>query len=130
MLQILTRICNGEGRPGDLELLERLARTIKAAALCGLGQTAPNPVLTALRHFRAEFEAHINEHKCPAGVCRKLITLEIDASACIGCGRCRQVCSFDAIRGEQKRPHQIDAAKCTRCGACRNVCPSEAVVSV
>jgi NADH:ubiquinone oxidoreductase subunit F (NADH-binding)/Pyruvate/2-oxoacid:ferredoxin oxidoreductase delta subunit/(2Fe-2S) ferredoxin len=130
MLHILTRICEGKGAAGDLELLERLARTVKNAALCGLGQTAPNPVLTALKHFRDEFEAHIRDHRCPAGVCRNLITLKIDAATCIGCGRCREVCSFDAIRGERKSPHQIDAQKCTRCGACRNVCPTEAVASV
>jgi NADH:ubiquinone oxidoreductase subunit F (NADH-binding)/NAD-dependent dihydropyrimidine dehydrogenase PreA subunit len=130
MLQILTRICEGQGVPGDLELLERLGRTVKSASLCGLGQTAPNPVLTALRYFRDEFESHIRDHRCPAGVCRKLITLKIDAPTCIGCGRCREVCSFGAIQGEKKSPHQIDAQKCTRCGACRNVCPTEAVVNV
>ncbi len=128
MLRILTRLCEGEGKAEDLPMLERLARTVKAASLCGLGATAPNPVLTALRYFREEFEAHLR-HECPAGVCRKLITLRIEGPTCIGCGRCGEVCPVDAIRGERKSPHQIDSQKCTRCGACRNVCPTEAVTS-
>jgi ferredoxin len=130
MLGILTRICEGQGKPDDLPLLERLARTVKAASLCGLGATAPNPVLTALRYFRDEFQAHVVDKKCPAGVCRNLITLKIDPASCSGCGRCVEVCSADAISGEAKKTHVIDAEKCTRCGACRSVCPSEAVVSV
>jgi NADH:ubiquinone oxidoreductase subunit F (NADH-binding)/NAD-dependent dihydropyrimidine dehydrogenase PreA subunit/(2Fe-2S) ferredoxin len=129
MLKILTRISEGQGTEEDLVVLERLARTIRSASLCGLGSTAPNPVLTALRHFRDEFEAHIRDKKCPAGVCRNLITLQIDASVCSGCGRCREVCAAGAIRGEPKKPHAIDAGLCTRCGACRSVCPTEAVVS-
>jgi NADH:ubiquinone oxidoreductase subunit F (NADH-binding)/Pyruvate/2-oxoacid:ferredoxin oxidoreductase delta subunit/(2Fe-2S) ferredoxin len=130
MLRILTRMCEGRAEPDDLEVLERLARTVKTASLCGLGQTAPNPVLTALRYFRDEFESHLQQRKCPAGVCRKLITLGIEAAACIGCGRCLAVCPVEAIRGEPKSPHEIDPAKCTRCGACRNVCPTDAVASL
>ena len=130
MLQILTRICDGAGVPDDLALLERLAKTVKSASLCGLGQTAPNPVLTALRYFREEFEAHIHQKKCPAGVCRKLITLSIDQKVCSGCGRCVEVCAAKAIQGETKSPHRIDETLCTRCSACRSVCPSEAIVSV
>jgi ferredoxin len=130
MLRILTRICEGEGRGGDIELLERLAMTVKSASLCGLGGTAPNPVLSALRHFRDEFEVHIKEKKCPAGVCQKIITLAIDEAACIGCGQCRKVCASASIAGEKKKPHRIDPGTCTRCGACRQVCPSDAVVSV
>jgi NADH:ubiquinone oxidoreductase subunit F (NADH-binding)/NAD-dependent dihydropyrimidine dehydrogenase PreA subunit len=130
MLSILTRICEGQGQPDDLPLLERLARTVKAASLCGLGATAPNPVLTALRYFRDEFQAHVVDKKCPAGVCRNLITLKIDPASCSGCGRCVDVCAADAISGEAKKTHVIDEEKCTRCGACRSVCPSESVMSV
>jgi NADH:ubiquinone oxidoreductase subunit F (NADH-binding)/(2Fe-2S) ferredoxin/ferredoxin len=128
MLRILTRICEGQGTMDDLAMLERLAKTVRSAALCGLGATAPNPVLTALRYFRDEFVAHIRDHKCPAGVCRNLITMSVDSAKCTGCHLCSGVCAVHAIEGEPKSPHRIDAAKCTRCGACRNVCPSEAIV--
>jgi NADH:ubiquinone oxidoreductase subunit F (NADH-binding) len=129
MLRILTRICEGGGTRDDLATLERLAVAVQSASLCGLGGTAPNPVLTALRYFRDEFEAHIDGKRCPAGVCRNLITLRIDEEMCTGCGQCVKVCPVDAIRGEAKAPHQIAAGICTRCGACRNVCPAEAVVA-
>lgn len=129
MLRILTRICEGAGVPEDLAVLERLARTLKSASLCGLGGTAPNPVLSSLRYFRDEFEAHIRDKKCPAGVCRGLIRFRIDEALCSGCGRCIEVCSAGAIRGEAKKPHRIDEAACTRCGACRAVCSTEAVES-
>ena len=129
MLRILTRICEGKARPDDLETLERLGETVKAASLCGLGGTAPNPVLSALRHFRSEFEAHVRDHQCPAGVCKNLTTFTVDAKACIGCGQCKKVCAVAAISGKAKSPHRIDAALCTRCGACRSVCPVEAVVA-
>jgi NADH-quinone oxidoreductase subunit F len=129
MLRILTRICEGAGVPEDLEVLERLARTVKSASLCGLGSTAPNPALTALRYFRDEFEAHIHRKKCPAGVCRSLIRLRIDPALCTGCGRCIEVCPVRAVQGQPKAPHRIDPATCTRCGACRAVCAAEAVVS-
>jgi len=130
MLRVLTRICQGDGTMDDLERLERLARTVQSASLCGLGSTAPNPVLTAMRYFREEFEAHVRDKKCPAGVCRDLITLEIDEGTCNGCRQCVKVCPVDAITGEIKSPHKIDNEKCTRCGACRNVCPTDAVASV
>jgi len=130
MLHLLTRICEGTGAAGDLDSLERLARTIKQASLCGLGQTAPNPVLTAIRHFRGEFEAHIHDRRCPAGVCRNLITMKIDAATCTGCGLCKKVCAAEAITGSAKKAHAIDDKKCNRCGACRSVCPVEAVACV
>ena len=130
MLRILTLITEGKAKAGDLELLERLARTVKSASLCGLGGSAPNPVLTALRYFRNEFEAHIHEKRCPAGVCRELITLRIDAEACVGCAICPPVCPTGAVTGERKKPHVIDPVTCTRCGACRQVCPTDAVVAV
>lgn len=129
MLRILTRICEGGGVPEDLEVLSRLARTLKSASLCGLGGTAPNPVLSSLRYFRDEFEEHIRGKKCPAGVCRGLIRFRIDEALCSGCGRCLEVCSAGAIRGEAGKPHRIDEAACTRCGACRAVCSTEAVES-
>lgn len=129
MLRILNRICEGKGVPEDIPLLERLARTVKSSSLCGLGSTAPNPVLTALRYFRDEFEAHINEKYCPAGVCRNLIKFRIEKEACTGCGRCIKVCPVKAITGELKSPHLINAETCTRCGACRNVCAFDAVLT-
>ncbi|MFH1741075.1 MAG: NADH-quinone oxidoreductase subunit NuoF [bacterium] len=128
MLRLLTQICEGKGTPDSLVVLERLAKAVKSASLCGLGATAPNPVLTALRYFRDEFETHIRDKKCPAGVCRNLITFTIDEEICTGCGQCVEVCLVDAITGEQKAPHRIDSDLCTRCGACRSVCPVEAVI--
>jgi NADH:ubiquinone oxidoreductase subunit F (NADH-binding)/(2Fe-2S) ferredoxin len=127
MLDTLKRICAGEGKPEDIEELETLAQDIKAGSLCGLGQTAPNPVLTTLRYFRHEYDAHIHEHYCPAHVCPGLFSFRIDAEVCTGCGLCRKNCPVDAIAGERKQPHVIDPKRCIHCGACFDVCPASAV---
>ena len=129
MLRILTRICDGEGRLEDLDLLERLATTVKAASLCGLGGSAPNPVLTTLRYFRHEFEAHIRDRKCPAGVCRNLVRFRIDPDVCAGCDQCIKVCGVGAVSGKRKQPHRIDPDLCTSCGSCRQVCTTDAIMA-
>jgi len=125
MLEILDRLCAGEGRGGDLTRLEDLARHVQRTSLCGLGQTAPNPVLTTLRYFREEYEAHI-EGRCPARRCRALITYEI-TDECIGCTLCAQYCPTEAIAVRPYEKHEIDPEKCIRCGTCASVCPAEAV---
>ncbi|MGC9318607.1 MAG: NADH-ubiquinone oxidoreductase-F iron-sulfur binding region domain-containing protein, partial [Armatimonadota bacterium] len=125
MLEILERIRAGEGAPGDLDQLEELALMVKRSSLCGLGQTAPNPVLSTLRYFREEYEAHI-EGRCPAGRCRALIHYEI-TDECIGCTKCAQACPADAIQMRPLEKHEIDDELCIRCGTCVNVCPVDAV---
>ncbi len=127
MYRILTRICAGRGRDGDIELLEEVAAGVKDVALCGLGTTAPNPVLSTIRYFRPEYEAHIRDKRCPAGVCRALTQYAIDAEACKGCGQCVEECPAGAISGEKRQPHVLDVAKCTKCGVCYEICPFDAV---
>lgn len=127
MLEALTRICDGLGTDHDLELLRDLSSKIKSTSLCGLGQTAPNPVLTTLKYFGDEYEAHIKDKKCPAGVCRALIEFSISAEKCIGCGACIRACSVKAISGEKKVAHVIDKTLCTKCGACFNTCKFGAI---
>ena len=126
--EILTRIVNGEGKEGDIELLEELCRAVKDGALCGLGQTAPNPVLTTIRYFRDEYEAHIRDKKCPAKECPALRTYSIDPEHCKGCGACAKKCPAHAITGEKKQPHEIDPNLCIRCDQCRKTCKFDAVI--
>ncbi len=128
MLEILTRITEGNGQPGDVELLEELCYGIKDGALCGLGQTAPNPVLTTIKYFRNEYDAHINDKKCPAGECSSLIEYSIDKDKCKGCTLCARNCPVGAISGEVKSAHTIEVNKCIKCGKCIATCRFGAVV--
>jgi NADH:ubiquinone oxidoreductase subunit F (NADH-binding) len=125
MLDILERLCGGQGRKGDIEELEDLAEMVKKASLCGLGRTAPNPVLSTIKYFRDEYEAHI-EKRCPVGKCKALITYSV-TDDCIGCTLCAQHCPADAIEMRPYEQHEIDPDKCIRCGTCKNVCPSDAI---
>jgi NAD-dependent dihydropyrimidine dehydrogenase PreA subunit len=128
MLELVTDITAGRGKDEDLELLEELAWVIKSFSLCGLGQTAPNTVLSTLRYFREEYVAHIQDKKCPAGVCKSLIKYFILEDNCTGCGACKALCPSVAIQGEPKKPHTIDSTKCIRCNTCRDVCKFNAVM--
>jgi NADP-reducing hydrogenase subunit HndC len=127
MFEILEKITDGRGEVEDIEKLETLAKNIKASALCGLGQTAPNPVLSTLRYFRDEYMAHVVDKKCPAGVCKNLIQIKINPDVCKSCGICAKVCPATCISGEKKVPYQIDQARCLKCGACIEKCPFKAI---
>ncbi len=127
MLEILNRICAGKGEEGDIEFLEEISEVVRDSSLCALGGTAPNPVLSTLRYFRNEYETHIKEKKCPAGVCKELIEYYIDEKNCTGCGLCSKRCPQEAIKGEKKKSHKIDTEKCIRCGICAEVCKFDAV---
>jgi NADH-quinone oxidoreductase subunit F len=127
LLRILTDITEGRGTPTHLETLKKISDAMKKGSLCGLGQTAPNPVLTTLRYFEDEYRAHVEKRKCPAGVCRGLIRFSIDAKACTGCRACIPACPVEAISGKLKEPHEINQALCTHCGSCRDVCKFDAV---
>ncbi|MCI8546432.1 MAG: NADH-quinone oxidoreductase subunit NuoF [Clostridia bacterium] len=129
LLELLTKITEGKGEEGDIEKLETLCRNIQKASICGLGQTAPNPVLSTLKYFREEYEEHIKEKKCRAGECKALMQLHIDSELCKGCGLCKRNCPVDAINGEIKQPHVIDTEKCIKCGTCINKCPFHAIKS-
>lgn len=128
LLEILDRITKGEGRDGDIELLEELCEAVKDGALCGLGQTAPNPVLSTIRYFRDEYEAHIIEKRCPTCECADLVTYHIVEDKCRGCTLCSRKCPVSAISGDVKKPHVIDMDKCIRCGQCKAVCRFDAVI--
>jgi len=127
MAEILENITNGQGKPGDIELLEEMSTVIKDTSLCALGGTAPNPVLSTIRYFRDEYDAHINDKKCPAGVCQALIQYSINPEKCIGCGACLKQCPKEAITGEKKQPHTIDPEKCIKCDACYDACKFDAI---
>jgi NADH-quinone oxidoreductase subunit F/NADP-reducing hydrogenase subunit HndC len=127
LLEILTRITNGEGEAKDLEELDNLGRIIKDTALCGLGQSSPNPAISTLRFFRDEYVAHVEEKRCPAGSCRKLATYTILPEKCTGCTVCRRNCPVSCITGERKEVHVIDQSKCIKCGVCFEKCPFKAI---
>jgi NADH-quinone oxidoreductase subunit F len=123
MLEILNRICEGQGEHDDIEKLEEIAAMVQEASLCALGQTAPNPVLSTLKYFRDEYIAHIDEKRCPAGVCKGLISFNILSDKCQGCGICLRNCPVSAITGERQKVHVINQKLCTKCGTCIEVCP-------
>ena len=127
MLDILTNICEGNGKEGDIEFLEEIGAMMQKFSLCGLGTSAPNPVLTSILYFRNEYEAHIRDKKCPAGVCKPLFHYEIDPEACTGCTLCAKKCPQDAVSGEKKKPHVIDQEKCIKCGICYEGCKFDAI---
>ena len=127
MHKILSRIAEGQGEEGDIDLLERVALYVKNASLCQLGGTSPNPVLSTLHYFRDEYEAHIKQKRCPAGVCKALVNFQIDTGLCNGCGLCKRNCPTNAVSGEKKQPHEIDAAKCIKCGVCYDMCPQDSI---
>ncbi|MFW5798273.1 MAG: NADH-ubiquinone oxidoreductase-F iron-sulfur binding region domain-containing protein, partial [Planctomycetota bacterium] len=128
MLETLERITAGEGQKGDIESLQHLAANVAAGSLCGLGQTAPNPVLTTVRYFRDEYLEHIEQKRCRAGKCKALLTYRIDPETCVGCTLCRKACPVDAVAGEPKLVHSIDGQKCVKCGRCFDACKFGAVV--
>ena len=128
MLEILTDICAGNGKEGDVELLEELGSMVQKFSLCGLGTSAPNPVLTTILYFRDEYESHIRDKKCPAGVCKSLFHYEIDEEACTGCTLCAKRCPEEAVTGEKKEVHVLDQEKCIKCGICYDACKFDAIL--
>jgi len=127
MLYILEKIIQGKAGLEDLDLLEELAAAVKDGSLCGLGKSAPNPVLSTLKYFRDEYMAHINDHRCPAGACSAMKKIVIDPALCKGCSKCARVCPAGAITGVIKQPYTIRQETCIKCGACLDVCPFHAI---
>jgi len=127
LVDLLKKITDGEGELEDLDKLEELANLIKATALCGLGNTAPNPVLSTLKYFRDEYLAHIKDHRCPAAVCRELVVYRVIPGKCTGCQQCVKVCPTEAIIGPRSEPHNIDEGKCIKCRACYEICRFDAI---
>ena len=127
MLEILEDICAGNGDQADIDLLADLSEAVEKGSLCGLGQTAPNPVHSTLRYFKEEYETHVMDHKCLAGICKPLFHYEVDAEVCNGCGRCLRNCPAGAVSGEKKKPHTINQAVCTKCGICYQSCKTAAI---
>ena len=128
MREILDNFSKGSGSEKDIEDLTSLSQAVQDGALCALGSSAPNPVLTTLRYFKEEYMAHVNDQKCPAGVCKDLITFSIDPELCSGCTSCARQCPVNCISGEKKKPHTIDAEQCLRCGVCMDSCKFNAVI--
>ena len=128
MSEVLNNIAHGKGKPEDLDILEDLAATLKEGALCALGTSAANPVLSTLRYFRSEYLGHIEGKRCPAGVCRELISYSIDPEKCQGCQKCLKACPVNAIRGEKKKAHSINPGLCIKCGSCSDECKISAIV--
>jgi Na+-translocating ferredoxin:NAD+ oxidoreductase RNF subunit RnfB len=129
MYEILDRITKGLGKESDIEELRKLGETIKATSLCGLGMSAPNPVLSTLDNFMHEYEAHVKHKKCPAGKCKDLVKYVIVPEKCIACTLCKRVCPVDCIIGERKVIHEIDQERCVKCGACVDKCPKDAIIT-
>jgi ferredoxin len=128
LMEMLTVITEGQGQEGDIDKLADMSELIKEGALCGLGQTAPNPVLSTIKYFREEYEAHIWAKKCPAKVCKALIIFTVDEDKCTGCMLCRRKCPVDAVEGVKKEAHKIIQEKCIKCGTCLDVCKFDAII--
>jgi len=128
LLQILTSITRGDSKPGDIDLMLEVSHAVKAGSLCGLGQTAPNPVLTTIKYYRHEYESHVNDRCCPTHTCEGLLRYTINPATCTGCTACVKVCPTSAITGERRAAHTIDTATCIRCDACFQTCKFDAIM--